>query len=77
MKKIISLILATIMTFSCCTIAFAAEDIDYTINNPYETVDFKNWDQYKADLHCHTTASDGDVDMDVMIEDHYTLGYDD
>lgn len=76
MKKIISIILATIMTFSCCIIAFASEDVDYTINNPYETVDFKNWDQYKADLHCHTTASDGDEDMDVMIEEHYAQNYD-
>ena len=76
MKKIISLVLATVMTFSCCIISFAAEDVDYTINNPYGTVDFKNWDQYKADLHCHTTASDGDEDMDVMIEEHYTQGYD-
>lgn len=76
MKKFISLILAIVMTFSCCVISFAAEDIDYTINNPYETVDFDNWDQYKADLHCHTTASDGDVDMDVMIEEHYAQNYD-
>ena len=76
MKKLLSIILATIMTFSCCVISFAAGDVDYTINNPYETVDFKNWDQYKADLHCHTTASDGDEDMDVMIEEHYTQGYD-
>lgn len=76
MKKIISIIIATIMTFSCCIISFAAEDVDYTINNPYETVDFKNWDQYKADLHCHTTASDGDEDMDVMIEEHYAQNYD-
>lgn len=76
MKKLISLILAIVMVFICCVIAFAAEDIDYTINNPYETVDFENWDQYKADLHCHTTASDGDVDMDVMIEEHYTQDYD-
>ncbi len=76
MKKIISIILATIMTFSCCIISFAAEDVDYIINNPYGTVDFDNWDQYKADLHCHTTASDGDEDMDVMIEEHYKQGYD-
>ena len=76
MKKIISLTLATIMLFSCCVISFAAEDVDYTINNPYETVDFANWDQYKADLHCHTTASDGDEDMNVMIEEHYAQDYD-
>ncbi len=76
MKKFVSLILAIIMIISCCIISFASEDIDYTIGNPYETVDFDTWDQYKADLHCHTTASDGDVDMDVMIEEHYTQGYD-
>ncbi len=76
MKKLISLTLATIMLFSCCVISFAAEDVDYTINNPYETVDFDNWDQYKADLHCHTTASDGDEDMNVMIEEHYAQDYD-
>lgn len=76
MKKIISLILATVMLFSSCIVAFATDGIDYTIDNPYETVDFENWDQYKADLHCHTTASDGDVDMDVMIEEHYAQDYD-
>ena len=76
MKKLISLTLAIVMMFSSCIIAFATEDIDYTINNPYSTVDFENWDRYKADLHCHTTASDGDVDMDVMIEEHYAQDYD-
>lgn len=75
-KRLTSVILATIMLFSCCLVSVAAEDVDYTINNPYETVDFANWDQYKADLHCHTTASDGDEDMNVMIEEHYTQGYD-
>lgn len=76
MKKIISIILATVMLFSCCVISFAAEDADYIIGNPYETVDFDKWEQYKADLHCHTTASDGDEDMNVMIEEHYAQNYD-
>ena len=76
MKKIISILLATVMTFGCGIISFAAEDVNYTIGNPYETVDFKSWGQYKADLHCHTTASDGDEDMNVMIEEHYAQGYD-
>lgn len=75
-KKLIALMLAFIMTFSCGVVAFASEDVDYTINNPYATVDFENWGQYKADLHCHTTASDGDEDMNVMIEEHYAQGYD-
>ncbi len=76
MKKFISIILATVMLFSCCVISFAAEDVDYIISNPYETVDFDKWEQYKADLHCHTTASDGDEDMNVMIEEHYAQNYD-
>ncbi len=75
-KKIIALTMALVMTFSCSIVAFASEDVDYIINNPYATVDFDSWDQYKADLHCHTTASDGDEDMDVMIEEHYAQNYD-
>lgn len=76
MKKFISVLLSAVMLFSSCIVAFATDGIDYSIGNPYETVDFENWDSYKADLHCHTTASDGDVDMDVMIEEHYAQNYD-
>ena len=76
LKSFMSCFLAIVMALSCCIVSFGAEDIDYAINNPYETVDFDNWDQYKADLHCHTTASDGDEDMDDMIEEHYAQGYD-
>lgn len=75
-KKLIALALAGIMTFSCSIVAFASDGIDYTISNPYATVDFDTWGQYRADLHCHTTASDGDEDMNVMIEEHYAQGYD-
>lgn len=75
-NRIVALILATIMAFSGCIVASAQEDVDYTISNPYGTVDFDSWGQYKADLHCHTTASDGDADMDEMIEEHYAQGYD-
>jgi hypothetical protein len=75
-NKILALILATTMTFGSCVVASAAEDTDYTINNPYETVDFDSWGQYKADLHCHTTASDGDNTLTEMVEEHYAQGYD-
>ncbi len=79
-NKSIALLMALIMAFSCSITVFAAnetmDDVDYTITNPYETVDFDSWGQYKSDLHCHTTASDGDVDMDVMIEEHYAQNYD-
>lgn len=75
-NRFISLVMAFIIAFGCGVTAFAAGDVDYSISNPYDAVDFDSWDQYKADLHCHTTASDGDVDMDVMIEEHYAQGYD-
>lgn len=75
-NKIISVTLALIIALSCSVTAFSVNGVDYEIENPYESVDFDKWDQYKADLHCHTTASDGDVDMDVMIEEHYAQGYD-
>ncbi len=75
-NRIVALILATIMAFSGCIVASAQEDVDYTINNPYGTVDFDSWGQYKADLHCHTTASDGDNSLSEMVEEHYAQGYD-
>ena len=75
-RRLTSIILVVTMLMGCGIVSVAAEDVDYTINNPYGTVDFENWDQYKADLHSHTIASDGDEDMDVMIEEHYAQGYD-
>ncbi len=75
-RKFIALLLAVVMACSCGVMVSAAEDVDYSIGNPYDTVDFKNWEQYKADLHCHTKASDGDNDVDEMIEEHYAQNYD-
>lgn len=49
---------------------------NYTITNPYETVDWNTWNHYKANLHTHSTASDGSVNFDKMIEAHYDRGYD-
>lgn len=51
-------------------------NINYTIINPYETVDWSTWKHYMANLHTHSTASDGSVNFDKMIEAHYTRGYD-
>lgn len=74
--KFIAVVLTIIIAFNCSSVVFAGEDIEYKINNPYETVDFDNWGQYKADLHCHTTASDGDNTLSEMVEEHYAQGYD-
>ena len=60
-RKLIALICTVaILAGVMSTVGFAASaDIDYTITSPYENVDW-SWNQYKADLHTHTTASDGD-----------------
>lgn len=76
MKKIISLILAVVMTALIAVPAFAAEEVSYTISNPYETVDWDTWNTYKAQLHAHTLYSDGEMDITSVVEAYYALDYD-
>lgn len=54
----------------------AASELDYVIANPYETVDWGTYDQYKADFHAHSRNSDGGNLTYEMVEDHYAKGYD-
>ena len=75
-KKITAVILVAIMLFSCAPMAFANADIDYEITSPYENLDFASLNQYKADLHSHTTFSDGNETLPAMVERHYELGFD-
>ncbi len=75
-KKILSVILSVILTFSFASVAFAASNVDYTIGNPYESVNWDTWHAYKTQLHCHTTASDGASNIDETIEAYYAADYD-
>ncbi len=76
-KKALAIFLAVLLTLVPCSVgAAAAVDKDYTITNPYEDVDWQNWEQYKADLHCHTNVSDGENSVREMIQMHYDLDYD-
>lgn len=58
----------------------AAEDVmgskTYTITNPYETVNWNTWGHYKANLHTHSTVSDGKDAIVDVIEAYYAGGYD-
>ena len=76
-KKSVVTVLALSLVLTCSlSIASAAGEVDYAITNPYANV---NWDaviQYKADLHCHTNASDGSNTLVEMVERHYELGFD-
>jgi histidinol phosphatase-like PHP family hydrolase len=46
------------------------------INNPYESVDWDTYTAHRTELHCHTSASDGDADFNEMVEAYYAAGYD-
>lgn len=50
--------------------------IDYEIKNPYESVDWNLYGQYKACLHMHTTEFDGFQSAREMLEECYKKGYD-
>ena len=75
MKKILAVVLSILIVASTGVIAFAAET-DYAITNPYADVDWDTFSAYKADLHSHTNASDGDNTTKEMAERHYELGFD-
>lgn len=80
MKKIISLILcfSVLLGVICVgTVGSSAQEATkYTIVNPYENVDWARADTYKACLHSHTVASDGDVPITEWVELYYKAGYD-
>ena len=77
-KKAAGTALAAVMLVSALPAASvaAAPEKDYTIINPYESVDWSTYDTYKANLHAHTTASDGDVALSDMVQAYYDAGYD-
>lgn len=52
------------------------ENTNYFILNPYKSVDWNTYGQYKAGFHSHTTESDGGNTPKEMIEDHYAKGFD-
>ena len=52
------------------------EPSDYKIKNPYQTVNWDTWRQYRAQLHAHTLYSDGEMSMTDVVEAYYAHGYD-
>ena len=79
MKKFIAAVLTLVMLISAVSVSLCASaegTTDYTIVNPYETVDWDTWDYYKANLHTHSVASDGEETITDMVELYYQQGYD-
>ncbi len=81
MKKSIAVVLSLSMLLGVGVTAFASADTDvkgeynYTITSPYDNVDWDTINQYKASLHSHTDASDGDQSIEESVKSHYDLGY--
>jgi len=75
-RKVIALLLVLGLLLPCLGIFASASDAAYTIGNPYASVDWDAWGQYKTQLHVHTNGSDGSEPLDVVVEEHYRLDYD-
>lgn len=81
MKKIISVFICSLIAFQgLCVNAFSGVSPkpsgDFVITNPYKDVEFGKWKAYKAQLHCHTTASDGFLKIKDALKKYYDLDYD-
>ena len=78
-KKILSVLMSVLMLLCVVQpIAFAVEAsrVNYMIDNPYDEIDWDTWGDYKTQLHCHTTASDGFLTIDEFVRMHYAANFD-
>ncbi len=78
-KKITALLLAAIMILPVAGVTASADETaekNYTIDDPYARVDWDEWQAYKTQLHCHTTASDGFLTIKEFVQEHYDLNFD-
>lgn len=79
-QSIFPVLLAGLLAVPLIAPAFAqdkgAAPVKYKITNPYAKVEFGKWNAYKAQLHTHTTASDGEDTMREAVEAYYDAGYD-
>jgi len=74
-KAVLAILLAA-MFIAPLSAPVSAQGESYVIGNPYAGVDFDTWHAYKTQLHVHTDASDGDVPVQTVVEEHYRLGFD-
>ncbi len=71
MKKVYNLILIAITT----GFLIMGCGPRWEIKNPYENVDWENNQQFKANLHTHTTRSDGAFSPQNVVDGYHRLGY--
>ncbi|MEE1139647.1 MAG: hypothetical protein U0M02_14340 [Acutalibacteraceae bacterium] len=79
MKKLTALFLAVVMILPVAGVSASADgaaEKNYIIDDPYARVDWDEWQAYKTQLHCHTTASDGFLTVKEFVQEHYDLNFD-
>ncbi len=79
-KKVLSILLSAILVMQLGSVCLAsAATADYKIVSPYEDVIWGGenaWGAYKGSLHSHTTYSDADDTLPVMVNEAYDQDYD-
>ncbi len=78
MKKLMSILLTAIILLQAGFMTFATDN-SYTIVSPYDEVVWEGdnaWGAYKGTLHTHTTYSDAELDLPIMIKGYYNRGFD-
>ena len=79
-RKVLSIVLCVMLfvQMGCMNFGSAAQ-ADYTIVNPYKDVIWSGenaWGAYKGSLHTHSTYSDANEPLSVMVKGAYDQGYD-
>ncbi len=76
---VLALLMTAVMLFTSMPMVFAEDDVirkfNYTITNPYKDVNWDLWKPYRMATHVHTVRSDGNMEIDDMLEEYYRLGY--
>ena len=76
-RRLLSLALSVLMLAATVyPAAAAALPARYSIESPYDAVDWDSWGAYKFQPHCHTNASDGYPTIQEFVQHHYDLDYD-
>lgn len=79
MKKMLCVLLSSILLCSVCGGFLTSASSDYSIVSPYANVVWSGdnaWGAYRGNLHSHTTWSDSDEELPDMVKEYYALGYD-
>lgn len=79
-KKVFCVALSLMLVMQFAIIGASADNTaDYTIINPYNEVIWNGgdaWGAYKGTVHSHTTYSDADDTLPVMVKEYYNQDYD-